>query len=126
MHLTLRPYFLEILTSVSSYWLSFCFSSFFSGFLPSLFLVTNPATQFAVYEQLSRLVLRRRARAAAAAGADGATPSATAALAAAAAKLSPIESFVIGAIAKAVATVVTYPYQVRSQCVLYFITNLPV
>ncbi|KAK1155397.1 hypothetical protein AOXY_G27222 [Acipenser oxyrinchus oxyrinchus] len=59
-----------------------------NGTLPSLLLVLNPALQFMVYEGLKR-ELRR--------GASG--------------EFSSLEVFVIGAIAKAVATTATYPLQ---------------
>ncbi|XP_068096317.1 peroxisomal membrane protein PMP34 isoform X2 [Hyperolius riggenbachi] len=58
-----------------------------NGTFPSLLLVFNPAIQFMFYEGLKRQLLRRRA------------------------ELSSLEVFVIGAIAKAIATTVTYPLQ---------------
>ncbi|XP_058872525.1 peroxisomal membrane protein PMP34-like isoform X1 [Acipenser ruthenus] len=59
-----------------------------NGTLPSLLLVLNPALQFMVYEGLKRELKR---------GASG--------------EFSSLEVFVIGAIAKAVATTATYPLQ---------------
>ncbi|KAL9701785.1 hypothetical protein quinque_005226 [Culex quinquefasciatus] len=60
-----------------------------AGALPSLLLVTNPAIQFMVYESLKRRLL-----------ADGGR------------NVSSVTFFAIGAVAKAVATVLTYPLQV--------------
>uniref|UniRef100_A0A1A8RWV8 Solute carrier family 25 (Mitochondrial carrier, peroxisomal membrane protein), member 17 n=1 Tax=Nothobranchius rachovii TaxID=451742 RepID=A0A1A8RWV8_9TELE len=59
-----------------------------NGTLPSLLLVLNPAMQFMIYEGLKRQLRRGSPR-----------------------ELSSLEVFVIGAIAKAVATAVTYPLQ---------------
>lgn len=67
----------------------------YKGLIPSLILVSNPATQFMVYEQLMALLAKWRSKK------SGTSSSA-----------SSIEIFVVGAIAKAIATVVTYPYQV--------------
>ena len=68
-----------------------------SGTASSLLLVSNPIVQHAVYERLRGAVLGgRRGGSAARRGA---------------AALSPLEAFVLGALAKAVATVVTYPLQ---------------
>ncbi|XP_044156695.1 peroxisomal membrane protein PMP34 isoform X2 [Bufo gargarizans] len=58
-----------------------------NGTLPSLLLVFNPAIQFMFYEGLKRQLLRQQA------------------------ELSSFQVFVIGAIAKAIATAVTYPLQ---------------
>ncbi|XP_029446305.1 peroxisomal membrane protein PMP34 isoform X2 [Rhinatrema bivittatum] len=62
---------------------------------PSLLLVFNPAIQFMFYEGLKRQLLKSQA------------------------ELSSFEVFVIGAVAKAIATVVTYPLQ-TVQSVLRF------
>uniref|UniRef100_A0A1A8EXL3 Solute carrier family 25 (Mitochondrial carrier, peroxisomal membrane protein), member 17 n=1 Tax=Nothobranchius korthausae TaxID=1143690 RepID=A0A1A8EXL3_9TELE len=59
-----------------------------NGTFPSLLLVLNPAMQFMIYEGLKRQLRRGSPR-----------------------ELSSLEVFVIGAIAKAVATAVTYPLQ---------------
>uniref|UniRef100_A0A8C5EFK3 Peroxisomal membrane protein PMP34 n=1 Tax=Gouania willdenowi TaxID=441366 RepID=A0A8C5EFK3_GOUWI len=59
-----------------------------NGTIPSLFLVFNPAIQFMIYEGLKRQLRKEVPR-----------------------ELSSLEIFVIGAIAKAVATTVTYPLQ---------------
>ncbi|XP_068435111.1 peroxisomal membrane protein PMP34 [Clinocottus analis] len=59
-----------------------------SGTFPSLLLVLNPAIQFMIYEGLKRHLRRGVPR-----------------------ELSSVEVFIIGAVAKAVATVVTYPLQ---------------
>jgi hypothetical protein len=60
----------------------------FKGLGASLVLCSNPSIQFAVYEKLRERVLRRYNF------------------------LTPYQSFMMGAFAKAVATVVTYPVQV--------------
>ncbi|KAF5891815.1 peroxisomal membrane protein PMP34-like, partial [Clarias magur] len=59
-----------------------------NGTLPSLLLVFNPAVQFMFYEAMKRK-----------AGKDGR-------------KISSVEIFMIGAIAKAIATTATYPLQI--------------
>ncbi|XP_013862369.1 peroxisomal membrane protein PMP34 isoform X1 [Austrofundulus limnaeus] len=59
-----------------------------NGTVPSLLLVLNPAVQFMIYEGLKRQLMRGVPR-----------------------ELSSLEVFVIGAVAKAVATTVTYPLQ---------------
>lgn len=72
----------------------------FAGLVPGLVLVANPVVQFVAFEQLVRAVAaRRRLRAGVPAGPP-------------AALLSAGELFALGAAAKALATVVTYPYQV--------------
>ncbi|MBV99593.1 Peroxisomal membrane protein PMP34, partial [Eschrichtius robustus] len=58
-----------------------------NGTFPSLLLVFNPAIQFMFYEGLKRQLLKKRV------------------------KLSSLDVFIIGAIAKAIATTVTYPLQ---------------
>lgn len=58
------------------------------GMGPSLILVSNPSIQFSVYERL-RTVLEKRGKA-----------------------ITAVQFFIIGAIAKAVATIVTYPLQI--------------
>lgn len=69
-----------------------------SGTWASLVLVTNPAIQFFVYEQLKLHLLSRRPRGEKLGRARLSSLSAT-------------EAFVLGAVAKGVATVVTYPIQ---------------
>uniref|UniRef100_A0A672YKR7 Solute carrier family 25 member 17 n=2 Tax=Sphaeramia orbicularis TaxID=375764 RepID=A0A672YKR7_9TELE len=59
-----------------------------NGTFPSLLLVMNPAIQFMIYEGLKRQLRRGVPR-----------------------ELSSLEVFIIGAVAKAVATTVTYPLQ---------------
>ncbi|KAG8007142.1 Peroxisomal membrane protein PMP34 [Nibea albiflora] len=59
-----------------------------NGTFPSLLLVLNPAIQFMIYEGLKRQLRRGVPR-----------------------ELSSVEAFMIGAVAKMVATVVTYPLQ---------------
>ncbi|XP_073414124.1 peroxisomal membrane protein PMP34 isoform X3 [Dendrobates tinctorius] len=71
------------------------FLSLWNGTLPSLLLVFNPAIQFMFYEGLKRQLLSQQA------------------------ELNSFQVFVIGAIAKAIATIVTYPLQ-TVQSVLRF------
>ncbi|XP_026884943.2 peroxisomal membrane protein PMP34 isoform X2 [Electrophorus electricus] len=59
-----------------------------NGTFPSLLLVLNPGVQFMIYEALKRQLRRGVLR-----------------------ELSSVEAFLIGAVAKAVATTVTYPLQ---------------
>uniref|UniRef100_A0A672T289 Peroxisomal membrane protein PMP34-like n=1 Tax=Sinocyclocheilus grahami TaxID=75366 RepID=A0A672T289_SINGR len=59
-----------------------------NGTFPSLLLVLNPAVQFMIYEGLKRQLMRGVHR-----------------------ELSSVEVFLIGAIAKAIATTITYPLQ---------------
>ncbi|XP_031563339.1 peroxisomal membrane protein PMP34-like [Actinia tenebrosa] len=66
--------------------------SLWNGIGSSVFLAGNPAIQFMVYESIKRFLRR-----------SGKT------------KLSASEFFLIGAVAKAIATVVTYPLQI-AQC----------
>lgn len=63
-------------------------AALWNGTFPSLLLVLNPAIQFMIYEGLKRQLRRGIPR-----------------------ELSSLEVFVIGAIAKAIATTVTYPLQ---------------
>ena len=65
------------------------FDSLVSGTLASLVLVSNPAIKFTVYEYFKRIFL---------------TKSGT--------QLSPGKAFLIGALASACATLITYPIQV--------------
>lgn len=67
-----------------------------NGTFPSLLLVLNPAIQFMIYEGLKRQLRKGAPR-----------------------ELTSIEVFIIGAVAKAVATTVTYPLQ-TIQSVLRF------
>ncbi|XP_051015991.1 peroxisomal membrane protein PMP34 isoform X1 [Acomys russatus] len=62
-------------------------SALWNGTFPSLLLVLNPAIQFMFYEGLKRQLLKKRM------------------------KLSSLDVFIIGAVAKAIATTVTYPMQ---------------
>jgi adenine nucleotide transporter 17 len=66
----------------------------YKGVTASLILVTNPVIQFVTYEQMVKFLVVHRIR-------NGQDKT-----------LSSFEYFVFGAIAKALATVVTYPYQV--------------
>ncbi|GJN08357.1 hypothetical protein PR202_ga26268 [Eleusine coracana subsp. coracana] len=65
---------------------------FWKGVIPSLIMVSNPAIQFMLYETLLKKLKKRRASNLK--GADG---------------LSALEIFLLGAVAKLGATVVTYP-----------------
>ena len=92
----------------------------YKGLVPSLILVSNPAIQFLVYEQLVLLLSRYyRARHRAAslllsaattthANTVASLPIPPTPLPA----LSSLDFFALGAVSKAVATVCTYPYQV--------------
>jgi adenine nucleotide transporter 17 len=64
-------------------------SSLWSGTVPSLVLVSNPAIKFTIYEWLKRKMLS-----------DGGS------------FLTPTEAFFTGVVASAIATLVTYPVQV--------------
>jgi len=66
-----------------------------SGTWTSLLLVSNPAIQYYAYEKLKLELLGKRG------GLKSSTPM----------TLSPLEAFVAGALAKALATVLTYPLQ---------------
>lgn len=70
-------------------------AALWSSTLPSLLLVFNPAIQFMIYEGLKRHLMKGRAQ------------------------LFSLEVFAIGAVAKAVATTVTYPLQ-TAQSLLRF------
>jgi adenine nucleotide transporter 17 len=61
---------------------------FYKGIIPSLILVSNPAVQFMVFERLKSLLLKRGGRK----------------------RLSATDAFLLGAVAKLVATLVTFPY----------------
>ena len=74
-------------------------SSLWNGTSTSLLLVSNPIIQHFMYEQLRTIILGRRQQRARQ-RVDGKALS-----------LLPIEAFLFGAVAKAVATVATYPLQ---------------
>jgi len=74
-----------------------------SGTSTSILLVSNPVIQFFFYEEIRSLLLSRKRRR----GGTGRD----------AVNLAPIEAFVAGALAKAVATLLTYPLQL-AQAVL--------
>lgn len=59
--------------------------AFFAGIAPALVLVINPILQYTVFEQLKKIVEKRR-------------------------RLTAYDAFVLGAMGKIVATSVTYPY----------------
>ncbi|XP_017272150.1 peroxisomal membrane protein PMP34 [Kryptolebias marmoratus] len=73
-----------------------------NGTFPSLLLVLNPAIQFMIYEGLKRQLRRGAPR-----------------------ELSSLEVFVIGAVAKAVATTVTYPLQTIQSILRFGQFNAP-
>eukprot|EP00808_Paulinella_micropora_P028658 g28474.t1 len=72
----------------------------YRGVVPSLFLVANPAIQFVTYEQMCKALIKYEKR-------MGLLPKDKKHL-----KLTSLQYFLLGALAKAVATVLTYPYQV--------------
>lgn len=57
----------------------------FAGVLPALVLVLNPILQYSVFEQLKQALEKRR-------------------------RVGAVDSFVLGALGKLVATTITYPY----------------
>jgi len=65
-------------------------ASLWNGTTTSLLLVSNPVIQFFCYEQLKQMLIRRR---------QGRQ------------RLTPLEAFILGALAKALSTVATYPLQ---------------
>ena len=69
------------------------YSKLWAGVSSSLLLCCNPAIQFAVYETVKKMLIARKAK--------GASK-----------RLSSLEAFVLGAVAKWIATVATYPLQV--------------
>lgn len=72
----------------------------FDGLGASLVLTSNPAVQYTVFEQLkNRLVAKQRAEAAGSRHADSTSPVV----------LSAFAAFLLGALSKTIATVVTYP-----------------
>lgn len=60
-------------------------SRLFAGVLPALVLVINPILQYTLYEQLKNVLEKRR-------------------------KVTPTDSFYLGALGKLLATSITYPY----------------
>ncbi|XP_054706284.1 peroxisomal membrane protein PMP34-like [Uloborus diversus] len=72
-------------------------SSLWSSMVPSLMLVINPAIQFSVYEALKRELPKLLGKN----------------------TLNAVEFFLLGAIAKSVATVLTYPLQIVQQKLRY-------
>lgn len=60
-------------------------ATFFAGVLPALVLVINPILQYTIFEQLKNILEKRR-------------------------KVTPTDSFYLGAIGKLLATSITYPY----------------
>lgn len=84
----------------------------YRGFIPSLVLVANPAVQFVVYDQLSRFITSSRTRSLLERVRLVAQSGQSTAHLAKQGSLTATEAFVLGAFAKAVATILTYPYQV--------------
>lgn len=66
---------------------------FYKGLIPALILVSNPAIQFMSYEHMMHLLLKRTSLRSSK-------------------QLSALQLFMMGALAKALATLATYPYQV--------------
>ena len=79
------------------------FGGFYRGLVPSLILVSNPAIQFVVYEQLVSLYTKAANKGIVSVAGEGPAK---------AVRLSSLQYFLLGAFAKAVATVASYPYQV--------------
>jgi len=78
--------------------------AFFAGVIPALVLVINPILQYTLFEQLKNLLEGRKKR-----------------------RASPTDAFYLGAIAKLVATALTYPYSMSSPAMpstQIFLTNL--
>jgi solute carrier family 25 (peroxisomal adenine nucleotide transporter), member 17 len=61
------------------------FTGFFAGVMPALVLVINPILQYTVFEQLKNALEKRR-------------------------RVTPTDSFYLGALGKLMATSITYPY----------------
>jgi len=83
-----RPKHKSIMQTINEIYSEGGLKAFWNGLIPSLILVINPALQYMVYEQIKAVWERRSANH----------------------KLSSFDFFLLGAIAKTVATVVTYPY----------------
>jgi len=64
------------------------FFSLWNGIVPALILVINPVIQYTAFEELRKIILKKKE------------------------KLSAMDIFLLGAISKLVATVTTYPYTV--------------
>lgn len=77
----------SLFTIAKKIWNESKFQGFFKGWYASVILCINPAIQWMVYEQLSQLVVKFQKS-----------------------KLSGIQVFILGAISKIVATLITYPY----------------
>eukprot|EP01062_Namystynia_karyoxenos_P042657 TRINITY_DN3122_c0_g1_i1.p1 TRINITY_DN3122_c0_g1~~TRINITY_DN3122_c0_g1_i1.p1 ORF type:complete len:507 (+),score=172.00 TRINITY_DN3122_c0_g1_i1:111-1631(+) len=75
------------------------FFSLWNGIGPSLVLSINPCITFYVFDELKSQALRRKARAAKAKGEDELSQT----------KLSPLETLIVGATAKAIASIITFP-----------------
>ena len=81
----------SVLKTISNVWKEAGFGGFFRGLMPSLVLVVNPAIQFMVFEQLRLWLVFQKKR-------QNLKPV-----------LSATEIFVLGAIGKIIATIITYP-----------------
>jgi adenine nucleotide transporter 17 len=75
---------------------------FYKGLFASLLLVSNPAIQFVAYEQIIRALKHFRMQ----------SRGVSSAVLTANYSLTSLEYFIIGAVAKAIATIATYPIQV--------------
>ena len=71
------------------------------GIKPGLVLTVNPAITYGVFERIKSVLLLAQEKAAAAAGGGGGPSNG---------KLTPGMNFLVGALSKTLATVVTYPY----------------
>ena len=83
------PWFQGLINGLLRIGLSEGKEKLWAGTVASLVLVSNPAIKFTTYEYLKRIILPLNET-----------------------QLSPLKAFLIGALASAVATVITYPVQV--------------
>ena len=98
---------LSILTVLHSIWTESGLRGFWSGIVPALVLVVNPAVQYLIYEQILRLMRRSkeaRARSESEVGAKEAEKDRSTEV-----RLSAVEIFIASSIAKLGATILTYP-----------------
>ena len=80
--------------------------SLWSGLSSSLVLVSNPVIQYGLYDVLKDYVIKTRRRSRGAGGGSGGTSSGGT-------SISPFAAFAIGSFTKTLATLATYPIQVR-------------
>lgn len=98
---------LSILTVLHSIWTESGLRGFWSGIVPALVLVVNPAVQYLIYEQILRLMRRSkeaRARSESEVGAKEAEKDRSTEV-----RLTAVEIFIASSIAKLGATILTYP-----------------